>query len=267
MARSTTATRPVTRRKAPVTKAVTRPVTQPEIRDAAAVTATAVAVLEAPPADDPAADVTRADNVAQLVGQRLTDAELAVAEARDELRGLALLAEIDGTMAAQRDAVRARLRDAEERLGELRHAQVAAADLSREARARALLARRDTDWQAAAEALDEAAISARALDSLLAQAGDLYGRIQRQMAEAASRVGRHLARPEYAVPPPPLADTLRLVLSNAGGPPIDGRLVLHMDPAERSSASVAGVIKSHSRQVMGYRPIGPATEEDSDHDD
>jgi hypothetical protein len=59
--------------------------------------------------DDPKGDVARADAVAQLIAQRLTEAEVAAITARDELAGLALLAEIDATVAVKRDEVRARL--------------------------------------------------------------------------------------------------------------------------------------------------------------
>jgi hypothetical protein len=232
------------------------------------------AVMEKPPADeadaeaDAEADVARADTVAQLVGQRLTEAETAVTEAHIEMRGLALLAEIDGTMAAQRDAVRARLRDAEQRLTELTAAQEAARDLSRQARARALEARKDSDWAAAADLLTEAGVTAGALDSLLAQAGDLYRQLQQQVNEAAERVGRHLARPEYnvAVPNIELNNMLRLVLSNNGGPEVDPSATLHLDPGERAQASLASLIEHHARQVMGYRPT-TVTEEEPSHDD
>jgi hypothetical protein len=212
------------------------------------------------------ADVQQADTVLTLVGQRLTETELTVTEARDELRGLALLAEFDGTMAAKRDAVRTRLREAESRLAELMAAQEAARDLSREARARALEARKASDWQAAADLLDEALTTAAAIDSLLAQTGDLYWQIRRQLAEAAERVGRHLARSEYniTVPNMELSNMLRLVLSNAGGPEIDPSTTLHLDPGERAQASLAGLIASHTRQVMARRPV---TEQEEAADD
>jgi hypothetical protein len=222
------------------------------------------ALMERPPPDDPASDVQRADAVAQLIGQRLGEAELAVIEARDELSGLALLAEIDASVAKKRDAVRARLREAESRLGELTAAQVAAADLSREARARALLAHRAADWVKAGEALDEALTTGRALDSLLQQAGDLHAQLKRQLGQAATLVSPHLARAEYNVPVPNLKEPLLLVLSNAGGPPVDPRMTLHMEPAEVARASVVAVVGRHTEMVLRFRP---ATEEDHDHGD
>ena len=40
---------------------------------------------------------------------------------------------------------------------------------------------------------------------------------------------------------------------------------MHMDAGQRAGASVAAVIAHHTRQVLGYRPIGPAEQEDPDH--
>jgi hypothetical protein len=216
------------------------------------------AVMEKPDSADSAdsaqSDVARADAVAQLIAQRLTEAEVAVIEARDELTGLALLAEIDAGMAKKRDAVRKRLRDAESRLGELQAARTAAADLSRQARARELLARRDGDWAAAADLLGECMTSARALDSLLAQVGDLHRQIRQQMGQAAALVGPHLRRPEYNVTLPNLKEPLLLVLGNAGGPAVDPRTTLHLEPGEVARASIAGVVTRHADMVLRFRP-------------
>jgi hypothetical protein len=212
------------------------------------------AVLEKPPADDPESDVHRADAVVQMINQRLAEAELAVIEARDELTGLALLAEIDTAMAKKRDAVRKRLREAESRLGELQSAQVAAADLGREARARALLAHRAADWAKAGEMLAEAQVTGQALDSVLRQAGDLHQQLQRQMGQAATLVSPHLARPEYNAPLPDLKQPLLLVLSNAGGPPVDPRMTLHLEAAEVARASIASIIRRHADMVLRFRP-------------
>jgi hypothetical protein len=209
------------------------------------------------------AGVEKSQRTLTLVGQKLTETQGDVIELRDKLAGLALIATIDPSHEADLIDARQRLAQSEAAMRELNAAQQLAADMARQAAAKALLARRDSDWAAAADLLAEAGVTAAALDSLLAQAGDLYGQIQQQMAQAASRVGRHLARPEYAVPPPNLADMVKLVLSNAGGP--QAGPTLHMDAGERAGASVAGAVKFHTRQVMGYRPIGE--QEEASHDD
>jgi hypothetical protein len=221
------------------------------------------AVMEKPPADDPESDVRRADAVVQMINQRLAEAELAVVEARDELTGLALLAEIDTAMAKKRDLVRKRLREAETRLGELQSAQVAAADLGREARARALLAHREADWQAASVALDEAGTTAAALDGVLHQVGDLYRRLKMDLGQVAGRISQHLSRHEYNIPvPAELDDVLRLIVANAGGPAFDPFSLPHLEGTRRSEASLASLIERHAGMVLRHRPA-TTTEEES----
>jgi hypothetical protein len=127
-------------------------------------------------------------------------------------------------------------------------------DMAAEAQRRALEARKDGDWQAAADLLTEASVTAAALDSLLAQVGGLYRDLRRQMAEAGARISPHLRRPEYNVPLPSLDLTLKLVVANGGGPVVPERELLHLDGPERARASVAAVLTNHARQVLRFRP-------------
>jgi hypothetical protein len=253
-ARNTPATQAVTRRKTPAIRPATQPATQPVT--AADVPAPAAAVI-----DDPQTDVERASAAVSLVATRLAEAQGDLAELRRSLAEVAFLAEVNPAEQPALLELRSRLAAAEARVGELTAAESVGRAMASEAQRRALEARKDGDWQAAAEALAEAQVTAAALDSLLQQTGDLYGQIRRQMERAAAKVSPHLRRPEYNVPLPQLEPTLRLVLSNAGGPTVHGREVIHMEPAERAQASVAAVVTRHARQVMGYRPV---TEEDSD---
>ena len=75
----------------------------------------------------------------------------------------------------------------------------------------------------------------------------------------------HLARVEYNVPLPDIDDTLRLVLRNAGGPPVDPSATLHLDARERDQITIAAVVASHSQHVLTYRPV-TTTEQESSHD-
>ena len=220
------------------------------------------ALIKNPPADNPEADVARAEAVLHLVGQRLAETEMVVFEARQELRGLALLAEVDAGMAVQRDRVRARLKEAESRLVELMAAQEAARDLGREAKQRALEARKGEDWQAAAGLLEEAASTARALNAMAGQMGELYRRLKAELDTATGHVTRHMARQEHAllIQPPNLDDTLRLVLSNAGGPPVDPMRMLTVAP------SLTEAVAHHAAMVLRHRPATIPAPEDSHHE-
>ena len=172
---------------------------------------------------------------------------------------LLFLAEVDPSSRPALLKLRSRLEAAEARVVELSAAEVVGRDMAAEAQRRALEARKDGDWQVAADLLADAAVTAQSLDSLLRSAGDLYSQLQRLMAEAASRVGRHLSRPELAVPLPDLETPLKLVLSNNGGP--QAGPTLHLSAGERDEATIAAVIEQHSRQVLARRPISTIEQE------
>jgi hypothetical protein len=210
--------------------------------------------------ENPQADVARADAVQHLVGQRLAETEMVVVEARAELRGLALLAEVDAGMAVQRDRVRAKLKEAESRLVELMAAQEAARDLGREARARALEARKDEDWAAAVDLLRDAEADAAALDSLLQQAGALCGQIKQRLGQAATRVSPHLRRPEYAIGAPDLDTAVLVRLDRAGGPRLDPMRALTAAP------SLVEAVAGHAALVLRHRPATTAEPEGPDHE-
>ena len=207
--------------------------------------------------------VENANHTVSVIGARLSDTQTNVVELRNKIASLALVAAIDPDHQGELIEARARLAASEASMRELGAAQKLAADMAREASGKALLARRDSDWASAADLLDEALTTARALDSVLRSAGDLYSQLQRLTAEAAARVGRHLNRPEYAVPLPDLETPLKLVLSNNGGP--QAGPTLHLDAAERARASIAHVIEIHSRQVMTHRPASPTKQEETSH--
>jgi hypothetical protein len=206
--------------------------------------------------------VARASAAITLVTNRLSEAQGDLAELRRSVAETAFLAEIGPSRKKALLDLRARLAAAEARVDELTAAEAVGRDMAAEAQRRVLEARRNNDWSAAAEDLNEALTTAGDLDSVLRSAGDLYSQLQRLMAEAAARVGRHLSRPELNIPLPDLADTLRLVLSNAGGP--QAGPTLHLSAAERDQATIAHVIEIHTRQVLARRPIS-ATEQESSH--
>ena len=218
------------------------------------------ALIENPPPEHPEADVQRADAVQHLVGQRLAETEMVVVEARQELRGLALLAEVDAGMAVQRDRVRAKLKEAESRLVELMAAQEAARDLGREARARALEARKGEDWAAAVDLLRDAEADAAALDSLLQQAGALCTQITQRLGQAATRVSPHLGRAEYNIPLPDLNAAVLVRLDRAGGPRLDPMRMLTAAP------SVAEAVAGHAAMVLRHRPVTATEPEKTRHE-
>jgi hypothetical protein len=212
------------------------------------------ALVKTLPADDPEADVARASAAITLVSNRLTEAQADLAELRRSVAESAFMAEVD---AAQRPALldlRARLAAAESRVAELTAAETVGRDMAHEAQRRALEARKAGDWQACNDLLGEASVTAAALDGVLRQVGDLYGQLQRQMAEAGRRVSPHLRRPEYNVPLPNLKEPLLLVLGNNGGPEIDPRTTLHLEPTEVARASIAAVVTRHADMVLRFRP-------------
>ena len=222
------------------------------------------ALVKTPPADDPESDVIRASAAIALVSNRLLEAQADLTELRRSLAESAFLAEVDPSQRKALLALRDKLHAAEARVAELTAAESVGRDMASEAQRRALDARKDGDWQAAADLLTEAEVTAAALDSLLAQVGSLYQQLRQQMADAGKRASPHLARAEYNVPLPNFDLTLKLVVANGGGPAVPEREVIHMDPAERRQACVTAVVSRHAREVLRFRPV---TEEDSSRDD
>jgi hypothetical protein len=214
------------------------------------------ALVKTPPADDPESDVIRASAAIALVSNRLLEAQADLADLRRSVAETAFLAEVDPSRKKALLDLRARLAAAESRVGELTAAESVGRDMAAEAQRRALEARQDGDWQAAADLLTGASVTAAALDSLLAQVGGLYRDLRRQMAEAGARISPHLRRPEYNVPLPNLDLTLKLVIGNAGGPSVPERELLHLDVGERRQACVAAVVARHTTQVLRHRPTG-----------
>lgn len=213
------------------------------------------------------AGVEKANATVTVINTRLTETQVDVIALRDRLAGLALIAAVDPDHAGELIELRARLAQSEASMRELSAAEVLARDMAREAQRKALQAAAKADWEAAGMALDEAAVTAGALDSVLKSAGDLFSQVQQLMTEAAARVGRHLARPEYAVPLPDIDNVAKLVLSNAGGPPVVPSTTLHLDAAQQAQANIAAIVARHSRQVMAHRPTSTTEQEEADHAD
>ena len=61
------------------------------------------------------------------------------------------------------------------------------------------------DWEAAGTALDEAVVTAQAVDAMAKQFGDLYRRLQTELARAGTLAATHMTRLEQKmlVQPPP----------------------------------------------------------------
>jgi hypothetical protein len=215
------------------------------------------------------AGLEKAQRTVSVINTRLTDMQCDVVDLRNRIASLALVATIDPSHEPELAELRGRLAEAEARSRELGAAQQLAQTMAREASEKALLARRDSDWAAAAEALDEAVITAQSLDAMARQFGDLYRRLQTELARAAALAATHMHRFEHKmlVQPPSLDLPLRLVVANAGGPQVAEREVLHLSAAERTGASVADVVTSHSQRVMAYRPVTVIEQEEADHGD
>jgi hypothetical protein len=215
------------------------------------------------------AGVEKSQHTLTLVGQKLTETQGDVADLRSRLASLALLSTIDPDHRDELIDLRARLAASEASMRELSAAEVLARDMAREAEAKALQASARADWEAAGTALDEAVVTAQALDAMAKQFGALYRRLQTELARAAALAATHLTCIEHKmlVQPPSLDLPLRLVIANAGGPPVAEREVLHLSAAERSQASVADAVASHSQRVMAYRPVTVTKQEETSHGD
>ena len=213
------------------------------------------------------AGVEKSQRTLTLVGQKLTATQGDVADLRSRLASLALLSTIDPDHAGELIELRSRLAQSEASMRELSAAEVLARDMAREAQRKALEATAKADWASAVEALDEAVITAQSLDAMARQFGDLYRRLQTELARAAGLAATHMHRFKHTlmVQPPSLDLPLRLVIANSGGPPVAEREVLHLSTVERSQASVTDAVTSHSQRVMAYRPVTVTKQEDLDH--
>ena len=125
------------------------------------------------------AGVEKSQRTLTLVGQKLTDTQSDVAELRDKLAGLALIAAVDPAHEPEMVELRARLAQSEASMRELSAAEVLARNMTREAQRKALEATAKADWEAVGMALDEAVITGQALDAMAKQIGDLYRRLVR----------------------------------------------------------------------------------------
>jgi hypothetical protein len=165
------------------------------------------------------AGVEKSQRTLTLVGQKLTETQGDVAELRNKLAGLALLSTIDPDHQDELIDLRARLAASEASMRELSAAEKLAGDLAREAKTKALEATAKADWEAAGMALDEAVITAQSLDAMARQFGDLYRRLQTELARAGTLAATHMTRLEHKmlVQPPSLDLPLRL-LWPSGGP-------------------------------------------------
>jgi hypothetical protein len=113
--------------------------------------------------------------------------------------------------------------------------------------------------------LDEALVSATALDAMARQLGDLHRRLQTELRRAVALAAPHMVRDDYKMMAqvPDLNETLKLVLAASGGPPVPEKDMLHLDVAERTGASLARQVDRHSKQVMGFRPADTIEEKSS----
>jgi hypothetical protein len=208
------------------------------------------------------AGLEKANGAVVKIGAKLTGVQADVAELRHKITHLTLAAEIDDAHEPELAEARSRLALAEARTRELSAAEKLARDLARAAKEKALAASRDADWSAASQALDDSLTTARALDDVAKQLGGLYRQLQEQMTAAVGKVTRHMGRIEHqiTVQPPNLDDTLRLVLSNAGGPSADPMRTLSAAP------SLAEAVAGHAAQVLRHRPATITEPEGTDHE-
>jgi hypothetical protein len=214
------------------------------------------------------AGLEKANGAVVKIGEKLSGVQADVAELRHKITHLTLAVEIDDAHAPELAEARSRLALAEQRTRELSAAEQLARDLAQQAKQKALDARRDADWSAARQTLDECLTTARALDDVAKQLGGLYRELRQQQADAVRTVGPHLGRIEHqiSVQPPNLDVVLKLVLANAGGPMVAERDILHLSAEERRQASVAAMVEQHGRSVLAYRTATTTEQKESDHE-
>jgi len=210
------------------------------------------------------AGLEKANHAVAVIGARLTDTQVNVTELRSKMANLALLSVIDPDRTPELIEARTQLAASEASMRELAAAEQLAQTMARDARQKALEASAQSAWATASQVLDEAVVSANALDALARQFGDLYRRLQTELRRAVSLASPHMARDDYRMlaQVPDLNETLKLVVANAGGPPGDPRTTLHLSAAEISGASIATMVERHSKLVMGFRPVDTAEKEE-----
>jgi hypothetical protein len=208
------------------------------------------------------AGLEKATHAVAVIGARLTDTQTDVVELRGRLASLALVAAVDETHQPELIELRGKLAASEASMKELAAASQLAADMARDARQKALEASAQADWDEAGIALDEAVVSAQALDALARQFGDLYRRLQTELRRAVSLASPHMARDDYRMlsQVPDLNETLKLVIAASGGPPVPEAQMMHLSAAERTGASVAHQVERHRKLVMGFRPADTGKE-------
>jgi hypothetical protein len=211
------------------------------------------------------AGLEKANHTVCLIGQRLTDTQCTVVDLRDRLASLALVATVDPSHEPELVELRQQLAQSEASMRELGAAEQLAKSMAREAREKALQASAQADWDGAVAALDEAAVTAAALEDVARQLGDLYRRLQSELRTAAGLAAPHLKRDEHKmlVQPPDLGDVLKLVVGNSGGPPVDPRSVMHLDAAR---ASIVDTVRAHSQRVKRFRPEDMTEQKDAGHE-
>jgi hypothetical protein len=198
------------------------------------------------------AGLEKANHAVAVIGARLTDTQSSVVELRSKIANLALVSVIDPDRAPELIEARTQLAASEASMRELGAAEQLARDLAKQAKEKALQASAQADWDEAGTALDEAVISAQALDAMAKQLGDLYGRVQAELRCTVSLAAPHMARDDYRMlaQAPDLNETLKLVIANAGGPPVPEKNMMHLDVSERTGASVARQVERHRQQVI-----------------
>jgi hypothetical protein len=210
------------------------------------------------------AGLEKANHAVAVIGARLTDTQVNVTELRSKMANLALLSVIDPDRSPELIEARTQLAASEASMRELAAAEQLAQTMARDARQKALEASAQADWDEAGIALDEAVVSAQALDALAKQFGDLYARCQSELRRGVALAAPHMLRDDYRLlsQVPDLNETLKLVLDASGGPPVDPRTTLHLSTEQRLNASVAAVVERHRQQVMNFRPVDTAEKEE-----
>jgi hypothetical protein len=209
------------------------------------------------------AGLEKANHAVAVIGARLTDTQVNVTELRSKMANLALLSVIDPDRAPELIEARTQLAASEASMRELAAAEQLAQTMARDARQKALEASAQADWDEAGIALDEAVVSAQALDALAKQFGDLYARCQSELRRGVALAAPHMLRDDYRLlsQVPDLNETMRLILAASGGPPVPEAQLQHLSAGERSGASVARQVERHSKLVMGFRPADIAAKE------
>ena len=208
-----------------------------------------------------------AEAAVSRIGARLSTTQVDVADLRNRIGHLALVATFDPDRQNELIEARTRLAESETQMRELGAAEQLAQTMARDAKQKILLARRSADWSTAADVLHAAEQLAGELDGLVRQVGDLYGQLRTKLNHALALTGPHMLRDDHKllIAVPDLTEMLKLTLANAGGPSVDPFSLPHLDAAGRAQASIAAVVQQHGQRVLNFRPADTA-EENSSHD-